>query len=160
MKSLYESILDDEDVLVGGLKKDANNPFIQLKYILIENLKDAKDRTKEVEELIKKPIIDVVKKHPSLRGRKIWLRFHYYRYSGDLSYVLYFEDDDDKGQEAISITASNKDRCMSIGLNYPTISAVKEYDTDTLVNNINKTLKKEYEFRDSGYNKYIVELDF
>ena len=62
MKTLYESILDDEDVLVGGLKKDANNPFIQLKYILIENLKDAKDRSKEIEELIKKPIIDVVKK--------------------------------------------------------------------------------------------------
>lgn len=160
MKSLYESILDNEDVLVGNLKKDVNNPFIQLKYILIENLKDAKDRSKEVEALIKKPIIDVVKKHPSLKGREIWLRFHYYRYSGDLSYVLYFKDDDDKGQEAISITASNKDRCMSIGLNYLTVDSVKEYDTDKLVDNINKTLKKEYGFRDSGYNKYIVELDF
>ena len=146
--------------LVGNLKKDANNPFITLKYLLIENLKDAKDRSKEVEELIKKPIIDIVKKHHSLKGRKIWLRFHYYRSSKDLSYVLYFKDDNDNSQEVITITASNKDRCMSIGLNYPGVRSVREYDTGTLVDNINKTLKKEYGFRDSGYNKYIVELDF
>jgi hypothetical protein len=160
MKTLYESILDDEDALVGGLKKDANNPFIQLKYILIENLKDAKDRTKEVEELIKKPIIDVVKKHPSLRGRKIWMRFSYYKYSGGLQYMLCFMDDDNNSQEAITITASNKDRCMSVGLNFTLDKSVKKYDTDTLVDNINKTLKKEYGFRDSGYNSHIVELDF
>lgn len=30
MKTLYESILDDEDVLVGNLKKDTNNPFATL----------------------------------------------------------------------------------------------------------------------------------
>lgn len=160
MKSLYESILDDEDILVGDLKKDANNPFIQLKYILIENLKDAKDRSKEVRELIKKPIIDVVRKHPSLKGRTIWMRFHYYKYSGGLAYVLYFKDDDDNSQEAISINAHNKDKCMSIGLDYPTAKSVKKYNTDILVDNINKTLKKEYGFRDSGYNSHIVELDF
>ena len=28
MKSLYESILDDEDVLVADTKKDANNPLM------------------------------------------------------------------------------------------------------------------------------------
>jgi hypothetical protein len=160
MKTLYESILDDEDILVGDLKKDANNPFITLKYMLIENLEDAKDRSKEVEELIKKPIIDVVKKHPSLKGREIWMSFHYYRSSKDLSYALYFKDDNGEIQEAITITASNKDRCMSIGLNFPLDKSVKKYDTGTLVDNINKTLKKEYGFRDSGYNKYIVELDF
>ena len=49
---------------------------------------------------------------------------------------------------------------MSIGLNFPLDKSVKKYDTGTLVDNINKTLKKEYGFRDSGYNKYIVELDF
>ena len=66
MKTLYESILDDEDVLMDSARKDANNPFIQLKYILIENLEDAKDRSEEVKKLIKKPIIDVVKKYPDL----------------------------------------------------------------------------------------------
>lgn len=49
---------------------------------------------------------------------------------------------------------------MSIGLNYPLNASVRKYNTSTLVDNINKTLKKEYGFRDSGYNKYIVELDF
>jgi hypothetical protein len=37
---------------------------------------------------------------------------------------------------------------------------IKKYNTDILVDNINKTLKKEYGFRDSGYNSHIVELDF
>jgi hypothetical protein len=32
MKSLYESILDDEDILVGDLKNHSNNPFRVLKY--------------------------------------------------------------------------------------------------------------------------------
>ena len=160
MKSLYESILDDEDILVGNLKKDANNPFIPLKYMLIENLEDQKDRTKEVEELIKKPIIDVVKKHPSLKFKKFWIGYNYYRFSNDLSYTLYFKDDNGESQEAISITASKKGKCMGVGLEFPLDKSVKKYDTGTLVNNINKTLKKEYGFRDSGYNRYRVELDF
>jgi hypothetical protein len=32
MKSLYESILDDEDIFVGDLKNNSNNPFRVLKY--------------------------------------------------------------------------------------------------------------------------------
>ena len=34
MRTLYESILDDEDVLINNTKKHANNPFIQLANIL------------------------------------------------------------------------------------------------------------------------------
>ena len=34
MKSLYESILDDEDVLISGTKKHINNPFIQIANII------------------------------------------------------------------------------------------------------------------------------
>ena len=33
MKTLYESILDDEDVLIGDVIKDTQNPFIILKSI-------------------------------------------------------------------------------------------------------------------------------
>ena len=42
MKTLYESILDDENVLVGDLKKDANNPLIKLYsiYKKTDNLRD------------------------------------------------------------------------------------------------------------------------
>lgn len=32
MKTLYESILDDEDVLIKDIKKHSNNPFRVLKY--------------------------------------------------------------------------------------------------------------------------------
>ena len=33
MKSLYESILDDEDTLIGNAKDDAKNPFILLRNL-------------------------------------------------------------------------------------------------------------------------------
>ena len=39
MKSLYESILDDEDVLIGRVKDDINNPFVIL-YTLYNQYKD------------------------------------------------------------------------------------------------------------------------
>jgi hypothetical protein len=32
MKTLYESILDNEDVLIKDIKKHSNNPFRVLKY--------------------------------------------------------------------------------------------------------------------------------
>lgn len=37
MKKLYESILDDEEKLMGDVKKDANNPFIVLYNYYISN---------------------------------------------------------------------------------------------------------------------------
>lgn len=37
MKTLYESILDDEEKLVGDVKKDANNPFLVLYNYYISN---------------------------------------------------------------------------------------------------------------------------
>jgi hypothetical protein len=33
MKSLYESILDDEDILIGNAKDDTKNPFILLRNL-------------------------------------------------------------------------------------------------------------------------------
>lgn len=37
MKTLYESILDDEEKLVGDIKKDASNPFLMLYNYYISN---------------------------------------------------------------------------------------------------------------------------
>ena len=45
MRTLYESILDDEDVLINDVKKTANNPFIPfLQYV-------GKDLTKYKDEI-------------------------------------------------------------------------------------------------------------
>ena len=52
MKSLYESILDDEDVLVGGLKKDANNPYLIIKKSLL-NAKSVSDLPNDFMSFIK-----------------------------------------------------------------------------------------------------------
>jgi hypothetical protein len=42
MKTLYESILDDEDILMGGVKQDLDNPLIKLYsiYKKTDNLRD------------------------------------------------------------------------------------------------------------------------
>ena len=37
MKTLYESILDDEDVLIGQTKELANNWLLALKFAMINN---------------------------------------------------------------------------------------------------------------------------
>jgi hypothetical protein len=47
MKSLYESILDDEDVLVNNVKKDMNNPFFHI-ATLIANKIDYRPLKKEL----------------------------------------------------------------------------------------------------------------
>ena len=37
MKTLYESILDNEDVLIDDVKKSANDPIISLYRIFLKN---------------------------------------------------------------------------------------------------------------------------
>ena len=54
MKTLYESILDDENVLVSDLKKDANNPFIMLySYYLSNGKKILFSKQKEIANILK-----------------------------------------------------------------------------------------------------------
>lgn len=59
MKTLYESILDDEDVLIGNVKKDSKNPFALLDALLNqhgENLNAIPEkRINEIVELLKLP---------------------------------------------------------------------------------------------------------
>ena len=53
MKTLYESILDDEDVLIDDLKKSANDPIISLYRIFLKNktLKNNRDANNIIQEL-------------------------------------------------------------------------------------------------------------
>lgn len=53
MKTLYESILDDEDVLVGDLKKDTNNPFIMLYSYYLSNGRKILHSEKEIANILK-----------------------------------------------------------------------------------------------------------
>ena len=50
MKTLYESILDDEDILIGNIKKDTDNPFLLLSLLSEED----KNNEKIVLDIIKK----------------------------------------------------------------------------------------------------------
>ena len=53
MKSLYESILDDEDVLVNNVRKDINNPFFHI-AMLIANKIDYRLLEKELMKWLNK----------------------------------------------------------------------------------------------------------
>jgi hypothetical protein len=50
MKTLYESILDDEDILIGNIKKDTDNPFLLLSLLSEED----KSNEKIVLDIIKR----------------------------------------------------------------------------------------------------------
>ena len=50
MKTLYESILDDDDILIGNIKKDTDNPFLVLSLLSEED----KNNEKIVLDIIKK----------------------------------------------------------------------------------------------------------
>lgn len=70
MKSLYESILDDEDVLVGNLKKDADNPYLLIKQWLL-NAKDVSDLPDKFMSFIEKHVISRLKLIPALKDKRI-----------------------------------------------------------------------------------------
>ena len=59
MKTLYESILDDEDVLIRNIKKDFKNPFVLLDILLNQNGENLNSipekRINEIVELLKLP---------------------------------------------------------------------------------------------------------
>lgn len=59
MKSLYESILDDEDVLIGKTKESANNPLLQL-YSIYKETGDLSSRLKVVDSIVI-PLIEQLK---------------------------------------------------------------------------------------------------
>lgn len=63
MKTLYESILDDEDILISKTKKDSQNWLLTLKHAMLNNASD-----EDLEEILNQ---DIVKKEVS----KIFYKF-------------------------------------------------------------------------------------
>lgn len=55
MKTLYESILDDEDVLIDDVKKSVNDPIISLYFTFLKNktLKNNREVNNIIQELSK-----------------------------------------------------------------------------------------------------------
>ena len=48
MRTLYESILDDEDILISNTKKQANNPFVQVAITLTKRNGDYRPLEREL----------------------------------------------------------------------------------------------------------------
>ena len=55
MKTLYESLLDDEDVLINDVKKTANNPFIPFLQYVGKDLTKYKDELAQILDELKLP---------------------------------------------------------------------------------------------------------
>lgn len=154
---IKESILDDEEELIDRASKDANNPFLTLKNLLIENFKDKKNHTKEVERLIQKPILDVIKKYPPLKNIKF--RKHLsFSHSTNNKYVGYYYYSDNGEYGFLDITYSTESNKLYIGIN----STMSKYNYDLklydLWDKINSTLIQDYGFKKSNFNKYVVEI--
>ena len=67
---INESILDDEDILVGDLKKYVNNPYLLIKTWLL-NAKNVSDLPDEFIPFIKEHIISRLKLIPALKDKRI-----------------------------------------------------------------------------------------
>lgn len=63
MKTLYESILDDEDILISNAIKDTNNPF-QFVSNLMSNKVNLKDYKQEIDKSFKKFIKELKPNYP------------------------------------------------------------------------------------------------
>lgn len=70
MKTLYESILDDEDVLIGQTKKLANNWLLALKFAMLNN-----DDDEYIEKIINQDAVknEISKIFYNFDGRMKWL---------------------------------------------------------------------------------------
>lgn len=107
MKTLYESILDDEDVLMGGVKQDLNNPLLCLYYIYknTHNLKkDEKNAQKYSNELIK--ILDL--KGCSAHIFKSSITISLTKYINPPALFIYFDD------ISMYMFKNSKPKCMII----------------------------------------------
>ena len=62
MRTLYESILDDEDVLISNVKKQSNNWLLNLKYLMLNNASKQDILDFLNSELVKKDIKPLFKK--------------------------------------------------------------------------------------------------
>ena len=62
MKSLYESILDDEDVLIGNVKKQSSNWLLNLKHLMLNNASEQDILDFLNSELVEKDIKPLFKK--------------------------------------------------------------------------------------------------
>jgi hypothetical protein len=67
---INESILDDEDILIGDLKKVANNPYLLIKTWLL-NAKDVSDLPDEFMPFVKEHIFSRLKLIPALKNKRI-----------------------------------------------------------------------------------------
>lgn len=154
---IKESILDDEEELMNKASKDANNPFLTLKNLLIENVKDKKDYTKEVEKLIQKPILDVIKKYPSLKNIKFREHLSPFLYSNNKAIgYSYYSDDVEYG--FLDITYHVKEDKLYIGINNTTSKYNYDLGLHNLWDKINSTLIRDYNFKKTNFNKYMVEI--
>jgi hypothetical protein len=131
MKTLYESILDDEDVLIGNIKKDFKNPFVLLDILLFKY-------SENVEMIPKEFIDEVIKllKLPKINNTKIVQEKSHWRHQRITMY-------DNYSRRIIDFEIDNDDILFSIGA-YGKAHEDLFGDKKNWENYIDKVLIKEF----------------
>lgn len=111
MKSLYESILDDEDILIAGTKKDANNP-LRLFHTLYKQYGD-------LTKVPKQDIIDVLSKldFPDFKDLNMYIHKGHVSFSAngrEIFRVSCEHDIRDTGGEIVKILLNSIKRTINI----------------------------------------------
>ena len=130
MKTLYESILDDDDVLIADAKKDTNNP-LRLFHVLY---KQYGDLTKAPQQ----DIIDVLSEldFPDFKDLNMSVHQGHVSFSanGRVIFRVSCEPDTRTGQNAVKILFNSQSRIVNIWIG--SAASTKKYKKK-LINDFN-----------------------
>lgn len=159
MKSLYESILDDEDILIGDLKKVANNPYLLIKTWLL-NAKDVSDLPDEFIPFIKEHIISRLKLIPALKDKRInaYINYGYKNLRIDIEVGA-------RGVRILSIIITDEDK-LEVQLQWSSNRQLEKLNIYPDLFALLEELKTGYGFQESTkkgtfaqkFKQYFVEL--
>lgn len=157
MKSLYESILDDEDTLIGNAIKDTNNSF-QFVANLMSNEVNLIDYKQEIDKLFKKFIKTIKSKHPIeiiTQSNGIMLQIQHSHF--DPLIILRLGNLWSKNDDVYGLPGDQK---MVIFFTEPFMEDYFYYGfkDERYYNDWIHTIVKKYNFKQSKKDKYVYYL--
>ena len=150
MKTLYESILDDEDVLVKDTKEYSNNPFLIIQALFNEySYKEVKRKMDYIDKVLK-PIKDQFMKYSKIKKNE--LRFDISEsYISNDSYSLKFYTFHDGSREDMLTFDFTPHSTSEIFCFKSTFTEISGYLN--ILNGVSKFLINKYNFK----QKYLKD---
>ena len=153
MKTLFESILDDEDVLVKDTKEHYNNPFLVIQALLNEySLNEVKHKMDYIDKILK-PIKDQFMKYTKIKKNGLGFDINN-SYTGNNSYSLKFYTFHD-GERMVLFTFNyipqSKDEIYCFKN-----SIADELGYSMTLNGVSKFLISKYNFKQKYFKDTLV----